>query len=161
MLKAAGLTGAFVAGGTGITSANGGGEKSENHEIHELREATAKYHDLDKALDDGYILPDDHCVSHPDPEVGAMGYHYIKPSIIDDTVSSTDPEVLVYEQRGNERHLVAVEFLSTAEDPPTLFGHEFHEFDQPQANWELHVWAWKDNPSGLFADFNPRVECPD
>ena len=23
----------------------------------------------------------------------------------------------------------------------------------------LHVWLWKDNPSGLYADWNPAVSC--
>jgi hypothetical protein len=27
--------------------------------------------------------------------------------------------------------------------------------------WYMHVWAWTDNPDGVFADFNPTVQCPD
>jgi len=27
------------------------------------------------------------------------------------------------------------------------------------AFYTLHVWAWKDNPNGLYADWNPRVNC--
>jgi hypothetical protein len=28
--------------------------------------------------------------------------------------------------------------------------------------WVLHAWVWKDNPTGVFQDFNPRVRlCPD
>ena len=27
--------------------------------------------------------------------------------------------------------------------------------------WYLHVWAWRDNPEGMFADFNPVVQCPE
>ena len=27
------------------------------------------------------------------------------------------------------------------------------------AYYELHVWAWKRNPHGTFADWNPRVSC--
>ena len=26
--------------------------------------------------------------------------------------------------------------------------------------YELHVWAWRHNPNGIFADWNPRVTCP-
>jgi len=22
-----------------------------------------------------------------------------------------------------------------------------------------HVWAWQDNPDGMFVDWNPRVSC--
>jgi hypothetical protein len=26
----------------------------------------------------------------------------------------------------------------------------------------IHTWIWKDNPSGLFEDYNPKVRmCPD
>ena len=25
--------------------------------------------------------------------------------------------------------------------------------------YELHVWAWKDNPNGAFADWNTSVSC--
>jgi hypothetical protein len=27
------------------------------------------------------------------------------------------------------------------------------------AHYELHVWAWKRNSSGIFSDWNPRVSC--
>ena len=27
--------------------------------------------------------------------------------------------------------------------------------------WYLHVWAWRKNPEGMFADFNPAVQCPE
>jgi len=25
--------------------------------------------------------------------------------------------------------------------------------------FELHVWAWRDNPQGAFVDWNNRVSC--
>jgi hypothetical protein len=27
------------------------------------------------------------------------------------------------------------------------------------AFYELHVWAWEDNPKGTFADWNTHVTC--
>ena len=27
------------------------------------------------------------------------------------------------------------------------------------AFYELHVWAWRDNPHGMFVDWNPTVSC--
>jgi hypothetical protein len=27
------------------------------------------------------------------------------------------------------------------------------------AIYELHVWAWRDNPNGNYVDWNPRVSC--
>jgi len=26
-------------------------------------------------------------------------------------------------------------------------------------HYDLHVWFWHDNPSGLFAPFNPALSC--
>ena len=43
-------------------------------------------------------------------------------------------------------------------------GHLFHFAPGPNRYgptpfYELHVWAWKNNPSGTFADWNPNVSC--
>jgi hypothetical protein len=37
------------------------------------------------------------------------------------------------------------------EDSPNRFGLP--------AFYQLHVWAWRDNPNGAFVDWNPRVSC--
>jgi hypothetical protein len=29
------------------------------------------------------------------------------------------------------------------------------------AFYEMHVWVWKTNPNGVFADWNPNVSCED
>lgn len=34
-----------------------------------------------------------------------------------------------------------------------------HEPGQP-IHYDLHAWAWKANPAGTFAQWNPRVSCP-
>jgi hypothetical protein len=39
-----------------------------------------------------------------------------------------------------------------------LFGQDFKHNDT-FGIWALHAWVWKDNPSGIFADWNPRVTC--
>ena len=49
-------------------------------------------------------------------------------------------------------------------DPPVLFGQRFngpmagHENGKAW-HYDLHVWAWEKNPSGDFAQFNPRFTC--
>jgi hypothetical protein len=27
-------------------------------------------------------------------------------------------------------------------------------------HWDLHVWLWKHNPSGMFSPTNPDLKCP-
>lgn len=165
-LKAAGVTGLAVSG-MGLASARG--DSDVKKKLAELREATAKYHDLDVAKEDGYSFgEEEHCVSNPEGE-GAMGFHAGNFSKIGYGTDHTDPEVLVYEQRGNKKHLVACEFLVIAEEAPTMFGQEMHLFipaDHPanpfeDPGWALHAWVWKNNPNGMFVDFNPNVSCPD
>jgi hypothetical protein len=43
-----------------------------------------------------------------------------------------------------------------------LMGQLFHSNTSPNrygipAFYALHVWAWRDNPHGVFVDWNPRV----
>lgn len=159
-LKLAGAAGAII---VGVGTVSAGEDDVEPRKLNELRQATAKYHDPSKAEADGYVRAD-HCVAEPGGD-GAMGFHYLNMGLVDENLDHTKPEILVYEKRGNKDHLVAVEFLSTAPadgPPPTIFGHEMHPFKAaPFANWELHAWVWKPNPRGTFADFNPRVDCPE
>ena len=42
--------------------------------------------------------------------------------------------------------------------PPTILGQELKRSDGLQI-WYLHVWVWKENPNGLFADWNPTFSC--
>ena len=77
----------------------------------------------------------------------------------------------MFEPRGGAMRLVGVEFIVLVDawhenhtDPPTLGGQVFHYDSSPNRYrlppfYELHVWAWKDNPHGTFADWNPKVTC--
>jgi hypothetical protein len=98
-----------------------------------------------------------------DPKLGGMGFHYGKTSLIDGRVAVDEPELLLYEPQSNGRmRLVAVEYimpLQLSATPPRLFGRDF-SVNAAFGIWALHAWVWKDNPSGMFADWNPRVTCP-
>lgn len=97
-------------------------------DLDALRELVSKYQDIEVALADGYISPDNHCVSAAGeglpPELGAMGIHYIHPALLE--ITATDPRVdgnsthtdwmrpsiLIYEpQADGSLELVAVENL--------------------------------------------------
>lgn len=126
------------------------------------KKATAKYHNVQKALEDGFVQVSE-CVS--DPSAGTMGFHYANfERVLDPVVRPDEPEVLLYlpDQNGHLR-LVAVEYvvpIGMVPEPPVLFGQEFHTDGPPLDQYSLHVWAWRNNPSGIFAPFNPKLSCP-
>jgi hypothetical protein len=84
---------------------------------------------------------------------------------IDDVLDPAAPEALVYELTDRGPRLVAVEYIIPDEfvdpaDPPNLFGHTLHHHSFLPV-FILHAWVWKNNPAGMFADFNPNVApCP-
>lgn len=124
------------------------------------RRETAKYHDVDQALADGFFNTRQ-CVQHP--VLGAMGIHFVNgPRIGNPEVDPAAPEVLLYlpEADGSMR-LVGLEYVvpgALSTTPPELFGQEFH-FNPARNEWALHVWVWRHNPSGMFAGFNPSLSC--
>jgi hypothetical protein len=95
--------------------------------------------------------------------LGGMGYHYVNTTLLDDKLDVTRPEAVMYEPgKHGQLELVGVEYVIpkaawTSAHPPVLFGRQLklNKFDL----WALHVWVWEHNPSGLYADWNPRVSC--
>jgi hypothetical protein len=133
------------------------------------RQAATAFQNPESAVAEGYALASG-CVSGP--ERGAMGVHYVNaPLVGDGTLDAARPEALVYEPRNGQLQLVAVEYIVMAaqwdaenDHPPILHGQHFHYVSAPNrsglpAHYELHVWAFKRNPHGTFADWNPRVSC--
>lgn len=130
-------------------------------ELAALKQATASFHDLDKAMSAGWDTQLTPCLSLAG--AGAQGFHYANQPLIDGSITPLQPELLLYEPRGNSLHLVGVEYIIpftawTASTPPSLYGETFHR-NEALGLWALHVWLWKPNPSGLFADWNPQVSC--
>jgi hypothetical protein len=147
----------------GAASADGG-------LVQVVREATARFKDVAVAEAEGYGLQFG-CVSGPD--AGAMGMHFVNfPLVLDGELDATHPEVVIYEPLPDGRlRLVGADFLVLADqwdakhaDPPQLMGQLFHRFDAPNrfklpAFYTLHVWAWKDNPTGTFVNWHARISC--
>lgn len=139
-------------------------------DLAKVRVATAPFHWVLLAEFAGYESTV-HCVASP---AGGMGIHYANGALgADPAIELSRPEMLLYEPTGHGLRLVGVEYskvdddqdLSTDHDRPTLFGRPFdgpmlgHGPGQP-VHYDLHVWLWKHNPSGMFAQWNPRVHCP-
>jgi len=55
-------------------------------------------------------------------------------------------------------YIIPYTFHSRDAEPPVLFGQKFAQVDAFQL-WGLHAWVWKNNPSGIFAPWNPSVNC--
>jgi hypothetical protein len=129
-----------------------------------LRRVTAAFHDFDVAKNAGWGTKITACMTDPAGS-GGMGFHYGNTMLIDGTARVDQPELLLYEPEQNGRlRLVAVEYIvpyafhSRDAEPPVLFGQPFQRNDVFQL-WGLHAWVWKDNPSGMFANWNPTVNC--
>lgn len=137
--------------------------------VREVREATQNFRDVTAAMAAGYVSVNS-CESGPNE--GAMGVHYVNAAFVADGVLDVQrPEVLVYEPRDGQLHLVAIEFFVDAEqwdaanaESPVLGGQLFHYVGAPNRlrlppHYELHMWAWKNNLKGAFSDWNPQVSC--
>lgn len=178
------LTTLFVAVGSPFTAL--GQHDSQNQEVSAklveiVRNATHQYQDVANATGYSPVLG---CVSGPDH--GAMGIHYVNTSLINgetllsnSQVDATKPQALIYEPQSNgDLKLVGVEFiiLASALPPnaaPEVEGHLMQYIDGPSTSrpkatpnryglpafFELHVWAWQDNPQGSFVDWNNHVTC--
>jgi hypothetical protein len=116
-----------------------------------------------------YFRPDLLGITALEPRVDGTGTH----------TDFTQPALLVYEpQADGSLELVAIENLvfvdawhaagNTA--PPSFLGNEYYrmhnnpetEVDEAHGlapHYELHVWLYRHNPSGVFMQFNPRVSC--
>jgi hypothetical protein len=131
--------------------------------INEVKEVTQDYHEVDNAMADGWDNVMSPCVEHP--EEGGMGYHYGRMEFFDGRINHTEPQVLLYEplEDGN-LEFVGVEYIIPFEihpesaEPPVLFGESYHQ-NHELGIWALHVWTEKENPNGIFYDWNPNVSC--
>ena len=48
--------------------------------------------------------------------------------------------------------------LNNSNDVPQLLGQKFTRHSTLPI-FKLHIWVWQENPSGTYADWNPKVSC--
>ena len=117
-----------------------------------------------------YVRPDLLGITGPpSPRVDGTGTH----------TDFTKPAVLIYEpQKDSSLALVAVEnlvFIKAWEaaghkEPPSFQGVKWDlmaddpatEIDEAHMftpHYDRHVWLYRDNPNGMYAQFNPKVSC--
>ena len=136
-------------------------------DLAKVRSATEKFRKIEAVQAAGYsLVPDlDHCFDNPG--VGGMGFHYINTASLDTALDPLKPEAIVYAPDKNGKlQLAAVEYIVPAEpwdaensELPQLLSQTFH-LNEQLGVYVLHAWIWKNNPSGVFEDWNPKVACP-
>ena len=135
-----------------------------------VRQATERFKDVAVAEAEGYALQFG-CVTGSDS--GAMGLHYVNgPLVMDGELDPMRPEIILYEPTpsGGVR-LIGADYLVLADawnaknaGPPQLMGQLFHFFEAPNRFglppfYTLHVWAWKESPTGTFVNWHSNVSC--
>lgn len=141
----------------GASAAQAAGNPLADH----VRAANDRFKDVSVAVAEGYgPIP---CASGV--QGGAMGIHYVNGDLLKDGVTDiAKPEAVMYEPMPDgSMALVAVEYIAF-KGPASLEGQLFSFNSAPNRYgldpfYELHVWAWKPNPTGAFADNNPDVTC--
>jgi hypothetical protein len=110
-----------------------------------------------------------------------LGITAVEPRIngVGTNTDFTRPAVLVYEPQASGKYeLVAVENLVFAQAwhaagntaPPSFHGYQYYYMhDNPltpadeahgfEPHYELHIWLYRDNPAGMFMQFNTRSSC--
>jgi len=117
-----------------------------------------------------YFRPDLLGISAPpSPRVDGNGTHtdFLKPGILiyepqaDGSLELVAVENLVFakawHEAGNQRppSFHGVEYDTMSDDPATAID-EAHMFEP---HYDRHVWLYRENPNGVFAQFNPTVSC--
>jgi hypothetical protein len=170
----------FVAGVAALVSLRSSGAAAQAAHDHAsvndgalikiVREATERFQDVEVAKAEGYTLQFG-CVSGGDS--GAMGMHFVNgPLVGDGELDPTRPEIVIYEPLPNGKlKLVGADYLVLADAwnakhaaPPEMMGQLFHLFEAPNrfglpSFYTLHVWAWKDNPTGAFVNWHQNISC--
>jgi hypothetical protein len=129
--------------------------------VERVRQANDRFRDVSAAVAEGYRPIA--CASGSDG--GAMGIHYVNAKLVKSgAVELGRPQAVMYEPMPDGRlTLIAVEYI-TSKGPASLEGQLFNFSGAPNRYgldpfYQLHVWAWKSNPRGAFADMNPYVSC--
>jgi hypothetical protein len=140
---------------------HGGHDQQVERLASTLRRVTARYHRIEVAKHDGFVLLHDCETRLNDEPVGTV---YVNlDQLTDGVIDPEKPDGLIYEPTDKGLKLVAVEFaipftLWPQTEPPQLLGTTFQREDEFGV-FALHAWVWRKNPNGIFAETNPRVTC--
>ncbi|MCF7803868.1 MAG: hypothetical protein K9N46_01020 [Candidatus Marinimicrobia bacterium] len=132
-------------------------------QYEEALTALQQYADTSQAKAAGYMNTGE-CEA---TEEGAMGIHFVNPAV--QTLDPANPFALMYVPTSDtSMALLGAEYFVPADSvdsAPMMFGQVFqgpmegHTPDMPR-HYDLHLWALRTNPMGMFAEWNPMVSCP-
>jgi hypothetical protein len=118
---------------------------------------TAKYHNVNQAIADGYV--EGACED-------GRGVAFSNPALIaDPEINAAKPEFLLYDLQvtpnGREKlKLRGVAYFVVGNEPLPIFGEPF--LNPPGTNiYFTHVWVWLEGPRSdlLVSRYHPRVGC--
>jgi hypothetical protein len=151
--------------GSSSPATSAGPDAQVSRGLEQLRAATRPFQNLDSAVAVGYAREVPDCLVHE--HHGAMGFHHVNRGYLTTNLTVERPQILLYERLADGRYqLNGVEFIvpyriwPRDSVVPVLIGQPLKHEDNLKL-WYLHVWAWSSNPDGVFADFNPAVNCPE
>jgi hypothetical protein len=136
-------------------------------ELAQAKRATAKYHNIANAINDGYIDADFLLIG--------VGCHMINLDLAfgdNGEIDLTKPELLIYatedcaEGADGQSELRSIEYLRPCNgicdesNLPEGFSGDDDVWEVFGDNlfWTLHAWVWRHNPDGVFVKINPRIE---
>jgi hypothetical protein len=137
-------------------------------EWKQVRTALERFRDVDVAIAEGYVNTE---FCETNVEGHAMGIHFAKfPLLEDDKNDPYNPEMLLYvPKQGGGYTLVGVEYYQAytgQATPPTVLGHGLDgpmlghgPGNEGPVHYDLHVWLYDYNVSGLFSQYNPKTSC--
>lgn len=132
-----------------------------HQELAIARNATARYHDFQQAVADGFV------------EVSACipgeGIHYRREFPLDCVFDPATPETLHYVPKPNgELQLIGIEYFvprsaacGTLIEPPEGFTGNADEWELEMGGtaWALNAWVWEGVPDGVFAFRSDKITC--
>jgi hypothetical protein len=117
-----------------------------NQQLALARAATAKYHDVNEAIADGYVP----LGTNPEED---DAFELVNFNLIDCTLDVTQPEALRYVESGGRLRLIAVEYaipMACTATPPVNFLPGAGEWEQEAGVpiWMMGVFVWSGNSGG-------------
>lgn len=134
-------------------------------QLDALQLSVMPFFNYDVAVNAGWDTILGECVESP---MGGMGYHvHNMDQLLNGYLTLLRPEVLLYApMEDGSMEFQGVEYIIPAElweseEPPQFLGRQLHFNPNvgPHGIWALHVWVGKENPNGVFEDWNPDVSC--